>query len=413
MAQHYHVIAMNIIFANNYLYLRGGSERVLFDEINWLANLGIKAVPFSRYHPDNISTVYDRYFLPVVNYEDLKAIEKVSAALNIIYSRKMHLAFTSLVDKVKPSLVHGHNIYSGLSFSIVDAAKRKNIPFVLTLHDLKMACPSYLMLNRGNICELCATGNLWNCAIQRCHKESLFASLVNTIEACFNKYFGKYDWISKFICPSIFLMEKVALSGIPKQKLIYVPNALDPNSYKPNKTTGDYALFAGRLSREKGVLTLLTAFKDLKIPLRIAGTGPLEGECKAFALNNNMQHVFFEGHCKGEKLKNLFQQAAFLIIPSEWYENAPMSILEAFAYGKPAIGSRLGGIPEQIIQDVTGVLFEPGNAEELATAVSELWSNPSKIESMGRTARRRIETDFCSDHHVERLLEIYAEVIRG
>lgn len=402
---------MKISFANNFYYLRGGAERVFFDEILWLVQKGNKIIPFSRQSPKNSKTTYAHFFLPVIDYENLNFVNKTKAAFNIIYSLPIKKRFASLLDQEQPDLVHGHNIYGGLSYSIVDAAKDRGVPFVLTLHDLKLACPSYLMLHRGEICDRCGTGNFWHCITQSCHKNSLSASIVNTAEAYFNKIFRKYGWIHRFLCPSQFLLEKIANAGIPRNKLVYLPNALNPMAYEPNYSKGKYALFAGRLSREKGVLTLLKALKHLRIPLRIAGTGPLESECKAFVATHNMHHVAFEGHCQGEKLKDLFQQAAFLIIPSEWYENAPMSILEAFAYGKPAIGSRLGGIPEQIIQDETGLLFEAGNAQELAESVAELWSNPSKIQRMGINARRRIETEFCSDLHVKRLLEIYSEVV--
>jgi len=322
----------------------------------------------------------------------------------------MKFRFCSLLDQEKPALVHGHNIYSGLTYSIVDAAKSRSVPFVLTLHDLKLACPSYLMLNRGEICERCGTGNFWNCAVQRCHKESLSASLVITAEAYFNKLLGKYNWISRFICPSKFLLKKMAVAGIPHEKLIYLNNALNPATYEVNFDNSGYALFAGRLSKEKGVLTLLKAFKDLTIPLRIVGTGPVEETCREFVSVNGMNHVSFEGYCHGDKLKNLFQEAAFLVVPSEWHENAPMSILEAFAYGKPVIGSNLGGIPEQVVHDETGLLFQPGNAEALADAVMELADDPLKVESMGRAARQRIETVFSAECHTKKLLEIYHDV---
>jgi glycosyltransferase involved in cell wall biosynthesis len=385
----------------------------MFDEIESLERLDHMIVPFSRSHKLNPKTAYDDFFLPVVDFESIGGIGKARAALDIVYSYPMKKAFGALLDREKPDIVHGHNIYSGLTYSIVDAAKARGIPFVLTLHDLKLACPTYLMLNRGKICERCGTGSFWNCTAQRCHKGSLAASIVNTAEAYFNKLFGKYNWISRFICPSRFLLEKIAAVGIPREKLVYLPNALDPAAYEANFVKGDYALFAGRLSKEKGALTLLKAFKDLDVPLRIVGTGPMEAECREFASSNYMNHVTFEGYCEGEKLKELFQQAAFLVVPSECYENASMSILEAFAYGKPVVGSNLGGTVEQVLSGETGLLFEAGNAEALAGAILNLWEESSKIESMGRFARRRVETDFCATRHVEQLLGVYADVGQG
>lgn len=398
---------MKILFANNYYYLRGGSERVMFGEIDLLKQRGHQVVPFARAHADNPETDYDAFFLPVLDFETMGGFDRARAALNVIYSSPTKKKFSALLDQEKPTLVHGHNIYSGLTYSIVDAAKSRGIPFVLTLHDLKLACPSYLMLNRGEICERCGTGRFWSCAATRCHKESLAASVVNTVEACFNKLFGKYDWISHFICPSRFLLEKISHVGIPREKLIYLPNALDPQAYEPDFESGGYALFAGRLSKEKGVMTLLEAFKGLNIPLRIAGTGPLEQECRKFADAEGMRHVQFEGYCQGNKLKELFRGAALMIIPSECYENAPMTILESYAYGKPVIGGNLGGIPELILAGETGFLFEAGNIDDLRAKVISFWTTPELARQCGRDARRLIETEFSATIHLERLIEVY------
>lgn len=401
-----------IAFANNFYYLRGGSERVFFDEMQWLVGRGSEIIPFSRRHERNHPTPYDRYYLPAVDFTRMNGKSKAKAAIEVVYSLPMRRAFEIFVDEEKPNLVHGHNIYAGLTYSIIDVARKRGIPFVLTLHDLKLACPSYLMLNRGRICERCGTGSFWNCAVQRCHKESLAASLVNTAEGYFNRLFGTLDWVSRFLCPSRFLMAKVARAGIPQAKLVYLPNALDPKDYDPVFQPGAYALFAGRLSREKGVMTLLQAFRECKIPLRIAGTGPMEAECRAFAAANSMSHVTFCGHCQAEELQNLFREARFVLVPSEGYENAPMSVLEAFAYGKPVVGSRLGGIPELVLQGETGLLFDAGSAESLAMAVMQLWDDPASVERMGRAARHRIETEFNADLHTDRLLGIYEETLR-
>lgn len=403
---------MKIVVANNYFYLRGGSERVMFDEIYSLIKYGYDVIPFSRSSDLNEISKYDEYYLPVTDYEKINSKEKIHAAVNVVYSYPMKVAFSKLLDAVNPSLVHAHNIYSGLTNSIIDASKMRDIPFIMTLHDLKLVCPSYLMLNHGNICELCVSGDFIHCAIQRCHKESIAASIVNTTEAYFNKIFKKYDWVSCFICPSKFLLEKVASAGYPRNKLLYVPNAIDSNTYRPNTQKGKYVLYVGRLSKEKGVLTLLQAFKRLNVPLRIAGTGPIQNECKEFVSLHDMNHVTFEGYCQGEKLEELFRQAAFLIIPSEWYENAPMSVLEAFAYGKPVIGSNIGGVPEQIIPGETGYLFEAGNTDALMEAVVSLWENSIKIENMGRTSRQSIETKYCLSQHMQRLTQIYNEHVK-
>jgi len=400
-----------IIFANNYYYLRGGSERVLFDEMAWLAERGHIVIPFSRRHEQNCNTAYDRFYLPAVDFDGLRGLEKARAAIDIVYSRPMKRAFGALLDQEVPEVVHGHNIYSGLSYSIIDAAKARSIPFVLTLHDLKLACPSYLMMNRGAVCERCRKGAFWHCVAQRCHKESLVASAVITAEAYWNRAFRMHDWVARFFCPSRFLLEKMAGAGLPREKLVHLPNALDPTRYEPSYGPGAYVLFAGRLSPEKGIVTLLQACKGLDVTIRLAGTGPMWEECREFAEANGMGNVVFEGYCQGEKLKDLFRRAAFLVMPSGCYENAPMSILEAFAFGKPVLGSNIGGIPELVRDGHTGTLFKAGNVDDLRDKVVWMWNHRSEVVEMGKNARHRVETEFSVQTHVDRLEQTYESVL--
>lgn len=404
---------MKIVLANNFYYLRGGSERVLFDEIKALEGQGHEVVPFSRQCKENLPTMNEDLFLPVVEYEKVRGIQKLRAALDIIYSRSQKAHFQQLLQRERPSLVHGHNIYGGLTFSIVDAGQEFGVPFVLTLHDLKLVCPSYLMLNHGEVCERCLGGRFWNCAIQRCHKNSLAASLVYTLEAYFHAWRGTWDRISRLLCPSRFLMEQHIAAGFPEGKLAYIPNGLDPTAYEPSPTHGDYVLFAGRLSREKGIHTLLKAFGETDIPLRVAGGGPLETWARKYTQNEGMGNVRFEGYSTGEALRLLYQGAAFVVVPSECYENAPMSILEAFAYGKPVVGSRIGGIPELVLDGRTGLLFTPGDAEDLKEKVTDLWVNKPRITTMGKEARNRIENEFSAQRHLEVLLEVYGSAIQA
>lgn len=402
---------MKIAICNNFFYMRGGSERVMLDESECLNELKHEIVYFSRQNSKNYESSYAHLFPEYINYRDLNGFKKIKSAINIVYSRQSKRYFNSFVNIANPDIIHGHNIYSGLTYSIVDVAKKYNIPFVLTLHDLKMICPSYLMLNNGEVCERCLSGNYWNCTMHRCHKNNVIASFIVTIEAYFNKIFKKYDWIDSFICPSRFLIEKVGLASFLRDKLVYLPNSLNPKAYVPSYGAGEYALFVGRLSHEKGLITLLKAFQDIPIPLKIAGTGPLNEQARSFVRDNNLSHIGFEGYCSGDNLSNLYKNAAFIVVPSECYENAPMCILESFAYGKPVVGANIGGIPELVIDGDTGLLFEPGSHESLRSAVTSLWGKTALIDKMGHTARNRIENEFSSTRHVQKLIEIYERAI--
>lgn len=403
---------VKLLFANNYYYPRGGCERVLLDEAEELQRRGIATTAFSRRHANSLCAKYEEYFPEAVEFNTVSGLGKVRAAGRIVYCRKTRRAFGQVLDAYQPDIVHGHNIYSGLTTSIIDAAKHRGVPFVLTLHDFKLICPAYLMLRNGTICEDCLGGRYYRAVLMRCHKASLAASIVVTSEAYFNRVFQKYDHVRAFLCPSRFLLKKHAAGGVPQARLVHLPNALDPHMYPPESNVGHYVLFAGRLSKEKGTLTLLAAVGRAGLPLRIAGMGPLEAECQKFAASENLSNVQFCGYCQNEKLAELYRNAAFIVVPSEWYENAPMSVLEAFAYGKPVLGSKLGGIPELVLDGVTGRLFEAGNVEDLTGKLLAMWNNRPKLRDMGQHARHRIETEFSMQKHADRLLEIYESLLQ-
>jgi glycosyltransferase involved in cell wall biosynthesis len=250
---------------NNFYYQRGGSEQVLFEEKRILEENGHQVLAFSQAQPNNEHSEYANYFPPyTTNYENMPLLKRILSSINIVYSRKAGRAFLRFLEESQPDLVHAHNIYGGLTTSVLDAARKKGVPTVMTLHDYKLICPSYLMLNRGKICEDCRGGKFKYCLFNRCHKESFQASLVYCLESYFNKWLGKYDKIAYLICPSRFLFQKLCESGFDKNRLVYIPNYVDVRRFKPQFGRGAYLLYAGRLSREKGVLTLLKAVKRIR-----------------------------------------------------------------------------------------------------------------------------------------------------
>ena len=397
--------------ANNYYYLKGGAERVLFEEKKILEAHGHQVPVFSQAHPYNEFSEFSEYYTPFKDWRHISRLQKVPTALSIMYDRRTARGFNRFLEAADSDIVHAHNIYGGLTTSILDIAQRKGIPVVMTLHDYKLICPSYLMLNRGAVCESCRSGRFIHCLLKTCHKESLTASGVYCMESYLNKWLHKYETIRYFICPSMFSLTKHAEHGIPKDRLLHIRNFANLNEYKPQYDTGGYVLFVGRLSKEKGVLTLLNAVEHLDVPVRIVGDGPLKAEYESFVADRRMNHVTFEGYKSGDDLKQLYENAAFLVMPSEWYENAPMTILEAYAYGKPVVGSRIGGIPEMIDHERTGMLFAMGDAGQLAECILNLWSNKSLCRQMGHAARDKVEREFSSEVHYEHLMEVYRNLL--
>ena len=376
-----------------------------------LETRGHEVVPFSRHYKKNFHSEYSKYFASSIEYEDVSIRKKISISLKLIYSTETKNTFFKLLNDIRPDIVHAHNIYGRLTTSINDVAKEKKVPVVMTLHDYKLICPSYLMLLDGKVCEKCEGKNFYYCALKKCHKGALIPSLVYTFESYFNSLLKKYEWASYFICPSVFLLRKHMEAGIPAEKLIHIPNFIKIENFEPNYTAENYILYAGRLSKEKGVLTLLKAVRGLDVPVRIVGDGPMRTEYETYVKENKINSVSFEGYKSGEDLGKLFRNASFVVFPSEWYENAPMTVLEAFAYGKPVIGSNIGGIPEMVVEKETGLLFKPGDYQELKEKIDYLLANPSIVSQMGKKARKKVEEEYNAELHYQRLMEVYKKLV--
>jgi glycosyltransferase involved in cell wall biosynthesis len=399
---------MKVLVANNYYYMRGGAERVMFNDIKALSSHGVDIVPFSAADGDNDPSPYSNYFVPGADIRAKSLAGRAEAAIDAIHCGRTAEAFSRVIAETKPDLVHCHNVYGRLSTSILAAAKKRNIPVVLTVHDYKVVCPAYVMLKDGKPCSACIDGGYYRCATNRCHKGQLAPSIVYSIEAYWSRLSGNYGAVSQFLCPSNFIAGLLKQSGIDDKRVVYHPNCVEPNDYRPSYE-GEYVLSVGRLSHEKGLPTFLEAMLGTKIPVRVAGTGPMEASLTQMAEKDGGS-IVLEGHCGGDKLADLYRNAAFVVVPSEWYENAPMSILESFAYGKPVIGTRIGGIPEMITDGEHGHLVEPGAKDQLRAAICKLWNDKEAQSRMGRNARRLVETKFAQDSRTQSLLKIYQSV---
>jgi glycosyltransferase involved in cell wall biosynthesis len=283
----------------------------------------------------------------------------------------------------------------------------------MTLHDLKLLCPSYLMLNHGEVCELCQGKQFYHAVMTRCHKNSVAGSAIYAIESYLNRLFGKYEKIAGFIAPSRFFHDKCVQFGWPPEKLVYLPNFIEDLPDNAAETTRGNLLCFGRLSREKGVKTLIKAYSALSSPppLVIAGDGPQRSELETLARDTRMP-VTFTGHLMQAEMQTALHHAKAVIMPSEWYENAPLSLLEAFAYGKPVVGARIGGIPEMIDDGINGLLFEAGSIDDLRTKLEFITKLPDEhLAAMGHAGRQMVTKHFSSQAHYKGLISIYEDVL--
>lgn len=398
---------MNILFVNKFFYLNGGSESVFFQERVFLKNCGFSLVDFAMKDDRNFSSEFSDFFVNPVFYRAGPISERLKSIASFIHSKEAVLKISNLLETTHPDIVHLHNIYHQLTPSIIPILRNHGVRTVLTLHDGKLACPSYLMLNKGKPCLKCAGKNFHLPFTTNC-QNSRVSGLLLMLEAYFHIWKKSYDAVDAFIVPSQFLSDVVA-PRIGTQKTHLIRNGIDHTKFQPSDTDKGYLLYIGRLSAEKGVGALLKAHASMTnpVPLVIVGTGPMEKELRIQASSN----VTFTGYCSGEDLWSRIQEASCLIVPSECYENAPMTVLEGMAFGKPIIASRIGGIPEQVLDGDTGLLFEPGNVAELADAMGRMMDSPFLRKTMGGAGRARLEQEFTLDMHNQKVLALYHSIL--
>ena len=401
-----------LLSINNYYYYRGGAETVFLEHNRMFEAQGWTVVPFAMKHPSNLPTPWSRYFVEEIEFGRAYSFtQQLTKMSKVIYSFEARSKLDRLLEETSPTICHAHNIYHHISPSILGLLKRRRVPTVLTLHDLKIACPAYNMLAPDGICERCRGGRLHNVLVHRCIKDSAAISGVVMLEAMLHRMLGSYrNCVDRFVVPSRFYMEKLKEWGMPADRFRHVPNFVEASRYTPQFAPGKGFLYFGRLSREKGIATLIRAAAQARCPVSIAGAGPQLDELRALAHETGAD-VTFLGYLSGAALHSVIASSSAVVLPSEWYENAPMSVLEAYALGKPVIAARIGGISELLLEGETGMGFRSGDVQSLAGAMSEFAAYGStRIQAMGGRAREWVEADFTAERYRERITEVYNEL---
>ncbi len=404
---------------NKFWRVRGGSERYVFELSRMLSDRGHEIIPFAMEDPANEPSRFSSLFVSSVELSDpyrMPIWKRIGTAKRILSSREAASRIAILADLSQPDIAHMHNIYHHLSPSILKPLVERGVGIVMTLHDYKLLCPALRFYNNGQICEKCRPLHYSSCVGGRCVHGSRAASALCAVEMFFHDitraYTGKID---RFIAPSRFLAGKLLDRGLPPEQVTVIPNFVDVEQWTPGDGDGDgdYVLFTGRLSNEKGVETLVRAMSGLpEIPLKIVGSGMVEANARQLARELGADNVEFMGFKSEKEVRRLVRGSRFICTPSEWYENAPMTVLEAFACGKAAVASRIGGIPEMVRDGETGLLTEPGNAGELQDTIARLWADPGLAREMGAAARRLVETEYSPDSHYDKIINTYQQVKR-
>lgn len=399
---------------NNYFYRRGGAEAVFLDHITLFEQAGWNVVPFAMQHGLNYPSVWSDYFPSEIEYgHESGMLNKIRQAAKIIYSLEAQRNLDRLIHRIEPTIAHAHNVYHHLSPAIFSTLKAAGIPTVMTVHDLKLACPSYKMLRDAKVCEDCKGGRVHNVLVHRCIKDSALLSGVILTETLLHKVLGTYrNNVDRLVVPSLFYMDKLSEWGWSRERMTHIPNFVDVADFQTGWVKDNYFAFAGRLAPEKGLRTLIRAVAQSKQRLVIAGTGPEEQALRALAVDLSAD-VHFAGYLTGPALHRLIGEAKALVLPSEWYENAPISLLEAYALGTPVIGTKIGGIPEMIRENDTGLLAEPANVDDLAEALVRMANlSPRTRQSMAMTGRAWVASDFSSSAYRQRMTDLYASIER-
>ncbi len=410
---------MKILFINNFFTQFGGAENIMLKEALLLQQDGHEAFFFAAdrkpYLIENYS--HAEFFPKFLDYRGLPKSEALKNLFRPFYNIEAKRNLIKMIEKIRPDVIHIHNIHYHLTPSVLEALKKFNIPVIMTIHDTRLMCPAgTFSLNAQKPCieKLCIKGNFLPCIKNKCKNSNLKESLITALEFAFNRTSNLYGRVDCFITPSTALLNLAIETGILASKLIHINNFADDDFFKSPPVYGkeSYFLYAGRLSKEKGLDTLLeTAVKLPEASFKIAGSGPTENYHKKKALFMKLKNVEFLGHQTKEEIISLYKNAFAGILPCKWFEIFGLSTVEAFACGKPVIASNLCAIPEIIDEGLNGLLFEAGNSQQLAEKVGFLIQNKAVVSDMGKNALAKAQSEYTEKVHYRKLLDLYRRFV--
>ena len=403
---------MRVLVVNTYHYARGGAEVHALALASALADAGHDVRFFGMHDPRNEPSPDSSYWTPNIDYAELNRSKSPTAAFEVLrrslYSSDAARRIGALVDDWRPDVAHVHNIHAHLTLSVVVQLHRRGIPVVWTLHDYKLICPNTSLAVRGDVCERCKGGRFMQCTLNRCKKDSMAASFVATLEAEVGKLVDPQKQVARFIAPSAFLMRKFGEFGWDTSKFVHIPNFAPADEVPVARAPvpGRF-VYTGRLDRSKGVGTLLEAVgRAPDVSLDIAGEGPIGGEMRALAEAVAPGRVTFHGRVDAARLATLRDAARAVVVPSEWYENSPYAVLEAFTRGCPVVAADIGGLPELIQDGDNGLLFASGDSDDLVRALRRLVDEPGLSERLDEGALGAAQ-NYRIDEYVDRLMRVY------
>lgn len=404
---------MRVLHVNKFLYRRGGAEAYMEDAAALFAEAGHEVAFFGMEHPENTHREFAEHLVPAMDFDPPppSLLGKARAAGRMFWSTSARRGIDAVLADFRPDVVHVHNIYHQISPSVLRPLASLRIPTVMTLHDYKLVCPTYLFLDKGKICESCLGGKFWNAPRKRCNDGSLLGSALPALELFVHTKTRAYDPVHLFICPSRFIAGKMEAGNVYPERLRVLHNFVDPAGVPTKQTPGGPVVYASRLSSEKGVDVLVSAMGHVgpEHRLVVAGDGPERGALEALAASVAPGRVDFLGRLPKSSVSDLLATAGVVAAPSRCYENQPLSVLEAFAAKVPVVGSSLGGIAELVSPGVTGEVVPPNDPAALGAALQRVLDDPVRALAMGAAGRDLIDAEYSKAGHLHGLETLYAE----
>lgn len=396
---------MRILLINNFFRDVGGIERVFFDEREMLVTHGHTVIDFSTHHVDNHPSPYAEFFVSSVDFQRRGNFFKKAA--RFFYSREVDKKLSALIKKTQPHVVHIHGIFDVLGPSVLWVLRRHNIKIIFTAHAYKLICPNWKLFVRGKIDEGCKKNpfhDAWNCSIQNSFIKSFGAAAA----WWWHEKIGTFTLIHRIISPSQFLIDKHVEFGWPRETFVHIPNPFDAMRVVPAHGDEKFILFVGRLVPEKGVDMMIQAAAHIpEIPFIVIGDGPDRDALMQLAREKNVSNISFVGKKSPRDVLEYTKNALAVVVPSVWYENDSISVIQTQALAKIVIASYIGGIPEQIRHGVTGFLYEAGNPDALAKTILHVCAlSPEERHRLGVRARGMVDTVRAPELYYDALMAV-------
>lgn len=376
-----------------------------------LEDAGHEVAYFSMHHPRNLKTKWNKYFVSQVGFTKREGLAReLAKAGRFFYSFEAKRNLKKLLHDFEPDVVHVHNVYHQLSSSVLDVLKKHPARKVMTLHDYKLICPNYKLFTQGALCERCYKRKYFQAVSHRCLQNSTPASLLAAAEMYWTKSRQIYEnVIDCFVSPSQFLSKKIEHWGVKAKELKTVLNFVCLGDFTPTYETGDYYLYFGRLSPEKGLADLVAAFADLpRLKLKIVGRGPMQASLNELIKARNIENIELTGFKEKQELYNIIKKSRVVIVPTLMHDNYPFSVLEAQALGKAVIATKRGGIGEMVVPGKNGYLYEPSVENDLKSAIERAERDIEILPEFGRRARQRVEAENSPEKHLKEIMAIYS-----